>query len=94
MDRFLGMTEEITMYVDELMIQILGGLIIVAIIGAATSMFILYKFIHRQAQDMKLMKKATAFVLRRLVHEIKTLHPEKIDEIEDLEKTYKDLTSS
>lgn len=88
------MAEEITMYVDELLIQILGGLIITAILGAATSMFILYKCIHRQAQDMKLMKKATAFVLRRLVQEIKTLHPESVDEIEDLEKTYRDLTSS
>lgn len=85
------MAEEITMYVDELLIQILAGLIIAAIIGAASSMFILYKCIHRQAQDMKLMKKATTFVLRRLVQEFKTLHPEKVDEIEDLEKTYRDL---
>lgn len=65
-----------------------------AIIGAASSMFILYKCVHKQAQDMKLMKKATAFVLRRQVQETKSLHPEKIDEIEDLEKTYKDLTSN
>lgn len=87
------MAEEITMYVDELLIQIFAGLIIAAIIGAASSMFILYKCIHRQAQDMKIMKKATAFVLRRQVQETKTLHPESIDEIEDLEKTYRDLTS-
>ena len=40
------------------------------------------------------MKKATAFVLRRLVQEIKTLHPESVDEIEDLEKTYKELTEN
>ena len=74
--------------------QVLSGLIIVAIVGAASSMFILYKCVHRQAQDMKLMKKATAFVLRRQVQETKLLHPEKIDEIEDLEKTYKDLVKS
>ena len=73
--------------------QVLSGLIIAAIVGAASSMFILYKCVHRQAQDMKLMKKATAFVLRRQVQETKSLHPEKIDEIEDLEKTYKDLTN-
>jgi len=81
-------------YVDELLIQILAGLIIAAIIGAASSMFILYKCIHRQAQDMKLMKKATRFVLGRLVKETKSLHPDEKDEIEDLEQTYKDLTNS
>ena len=69
----------------ELLIQILAGLIITAIVGAATFMFVLYKCIHKQAQDMKLMKKATAFVLRRQVQETKLLHPEAIDEIEDLE---------
>ena len=74
--------------------QVLSGLIIAAIVGAATSMFILYKWVHKLAQDMKLMKKATAFVLRRQVQETKSLHPEKIDEIEDLEKTYKDLTNN
>ena len=37
------------------------------------------------------MKKATAFVLRRQVQETKQLHPEAKDEIEDLEKTYKEL---
>ncbi len=84
----------ISMEVNDLLIQILTGLILASIIGAASSMFILYKCIHKQAQDMRLMKKATAFVLRRQVQETKTLHPEKVDEIEDLEKTYKDLTNS
>jgi len=79
---------------SEILIQILAGLILAAIIGAASSMFILYKCIHKQAQDMKLMKKATAFVLRRQVQETKTLHPEKVGEIEDLEKTYKDLINN
>lgn len=78
----------------DFLIQILAGLIVSAIIGAATSMFILYKCIHSQAEDLKLMKKATAFVLRRQVKETKSLHPEAHDEIEDLEKTYKDLTNS
>lgn len=88
------MAEEITMYVDELLIQILAGLIIAAIIGAASSMLVLYKCIHKQAQDMKLMKKATRFVLGRLVQETKSLHPESKNEIEDLEKTYKELTEN
>jgi uncharacterized membrane protein YraQ (UPF0718 family) len=75
----------------DILVQILAGLIVAAIIGAASSMFILYKCIHKQAQDMQLMKKATAFVLRRQVQETKILHPESIQEIEDLEKTYNDL---
>ena len=82
------------MMINDLFIQILSGLIIAAIIGAASSMFILYKCIHKQAQDMKIMKKATAFVLRRQVQETKALHPEKVDEIEDLERTYKDLINN
>lgn len=86
--------EQITMYVDEILIEILAGLIILAIVSAATSFVIMYKCIHRQAQDMQLMKKATAFVLRRQVQETKSLHPERIDEIEDLEKTYRDLVKN
>lgn len=82
------------MYVDEILIEILAGLIILAIVSAATSFVIMYKCIHRQAQDMQLMKKATAFVLRRQVQETKSLHPERIDEIEDLEKTYRDLVKN
>ena len=82
------------MIINEFLIQILSGLIIAAIVGAGSSMFILYKCIHKQAQDMKLMKKATAFVLRRQVQETKTLHPEAVDEIEDLERTYKDLINN
>ncbi len=87
------MAEEI-MYVDDVLIQIMSGLIIAAIIGAASSFIIMYKCIHRQAQDMQLMKKATAFVLRRQVQETKTLHPEAKQEIEDLEKTYNDLVKN
>jgi len=78
----------------DLLIQVLAGLIIAAIVGAFSSFFILYRCVHKQASDMKLMKKATAFVLRRQVQETKTLHPDNIDEIEDLEKTYKDLVKN
>lgn len=87
-----GLLDETIIHID-ILIEILTGLIISAIIGAASSMFILYRCIHKQAIDMKLMKKATAFVLRRQVQETKHLHPESIEEIEDLEKTYKDLTN-
>ena len=54
-------------------------------------MIVIFKCVHKQAQDIKLMKKGTAFVLGRFVDETKRLHPEQKDEIEDLEKTYRDL---
>ncbi len=79
------------MYIDDLIIGTLIAIISAAIIGAGGSFFILIRCVHKQAHDMKTIKKATAFVLRRQVQETKLLHPEKIDEIEDLEKTYKDL---
>lgn len=81
----------IEVYVNEMLMEIVIALIIVAIIGAASSFYMLIKCVHKQAQDMKIMKKATAFVLRRQVKETKSLHPDEVDEIEDLEKTYKDL---
>lgn len=81
----------IEMYVNEMLMEIVIVLICAAIIGAASSFYMLIKCVHKQGRDMKLMKKATAFVLRRQVQETKSLHPEQIDEIEDLEKTYKDL---
>lgn len=79
------------MYVNEMLMEIVIVLIAAAIIGAASSFFLIIKCVHKQSRDMKLMKKATAFVLGRMVQETKTLHPDEISEIEDLEKTYKDL---
>lgn len=81
----------IDVYVNEILMEIVIVLISAAIIGAATSFFVLIRCVHKQAQDMKLMKKATAFVLSRQVQETKTLHPDEIDMIEDLEKIYRDL---
>lgn len=81
----------IEMYVNEMLIEIIIVLICAAIIGAATSFFVLIKCVHKQARDMKMIKKATAFVLRRQFYETKKLHPDERDEIEDLEKTYKGL---
>lgn len=79
---------------SDFLISVLSGLIVASIIGAATSFYILYKCVHRQRNDLALMKKATAFVLRRQVMETKQLHPEAKDEIEDLERTYKELTDT
>lgn len=77
--------------IDNFLVEILSGLIVVSIIGASTSFYVLIKCVHKQKDDIKLMKRATAFVLRRQVQETKHLHPERKDEIEDLEKTYKEL---
>ena len=78
----------------DLLIPILAGLIIAAIIGAFSFSIVMYRCIRRQALDLQLMKKATAFVLRRQVQETKTLHPESKQEIENLEKTYNDLVKN
>ena len=75
----------------DFLMQIIAGLIVVAIIGATSFITVMYRCIKQQALDMKLMKKATAFVLRRQVQTTRHLHPEMKDELEDLEKTYKDL---
>ncbi|MGI9229916.1 MAG: hypothetical protein ACR2P9_08670 [Gammaproteobacteria bacterium] len=82
------------MIIDNFLVEILSGLIVASIIGAGTSFYVIHKCQRRQAHDMTLMKKATAFVLRRQVQETKQLHPEQKDEIEDLEKTYKELTET
>jgi len=79
------------MVIDDFLIDILIGLIIAAIIGAGASFTVLIRCVHTQAGDIALMKKATAFVLRRQVQETKQLHPDNKDEIEDLEKTYNEL---
>ena len=84
------MAEEIV-YVNELLIQILAGLIIAAIIGAASSMFILYKCVHKQAIELKKAKIAFAVVVRLFVTETKRLHPKESQEILEIEKIYKEL---
>jgi len=77
--------------ITQIGIDILTALIVAAILVAASFMCVFYKSLKKQSADIKLMKKASVFVLRRLVHETKTLHPEAIEEIEDLEQTYKDM---
>ena len=78
----------------QIALDTLTGLIMVGILGAASSTYVFYRCLKKLGEDIKLMKKATAFVLRRQVHETITLHPEKKDEIEDLERTYKEFIDS
>lgn len=78
----------------DILIEVLAGLIVASIVGAFSSFIILYKCQQKTARDHKLMKKAISYVLRRQVQETKLLHPEDKDEIEDLEKTFRELSES
>ncbi len=80
--------------ITQIGIDILTALLVIVILGVASSLYVLYKTIKKLSGDIKLMKKASVFVLRRIVQETKTLHPESIEEIEDLEQTYKDLVEN
>jgi len=78
------------MYVDELLIQILAGLIIAAIVGAASSMFILYKCVHRQARRINQINKAFVVVLKLLVIDTRKNHPDS-EYITEIDKIYKEI---
>jgi len=80
--------------ITQIGIDILTALLIGVILLATSSLYVFYKSLKKQSADIKLMKKASVFVLRRLVQETKILHPEAIEEIEDLEQTYKDLVEN
>ncbi len=84
------MVEIITQMGIDILTGLLTGLIIITI----STLYLFYKSLKKQSADIKLMKKASVFVLRRIVQETKTLHPESIEEIEDLEQTYKDLVEN
>jgi len=84
------MAEIITQIGIDILTALLTGVIIIAI----STLYVFHKSLKKQSADIKLMKKASVFVLRRLVQETKSLHPEAIEEIEDLEQTYKDLVEN
>ncbi len=77
------------MIISDFLIQILTGLIIAAIIGAATSFYILIKCVHKQKDDIALMKKATIIVLRFIVKDTQHFHGGEM--LTDFEKLYKEL---
>ncbi len=79
------------MILDDLLIQILSGLIVASIIGASTSFYILIKCVHRQAHDITLMKKATAICFRFIMKDTNEFHGE---DMTDIEKLYKELIKS
>jgi len=79
------------MLIDEFLISILSGLILASIIGAATSFYVLIKCVHKQRDDIALMKKATVIVLRFIVRDTQDFHGEMPT---DFEKLYKELINS
>jgi len=80
---------EITLEIDFIM-QVLSGLIVVAIAGAASSMFILYKCVHRQAHTTRQMKKAMIVILKLQVEDTKQHHPDS-KHIAELDEIFKEL---
>ena len=70
--------------------QVLSGLIIAAIVGAASSMFILYKCVHKQAHITRQLKKAMTVILKLQVEDTKKHHPDS-KHIAELDEIFKEL---
>jgi len=80
---------EITLEIDFIM-QVLAGLIVTSIVGAASSMFILYKCVHRQAHTIRQMKKAMIVILKLQVEDTRKHHPDS-KHIAELDEIFKEL---
>jgi len=78
---------------DDFLIQILSGLIVASIIGAATSFFILIRCVHRQRSDIALMKKAMVYTLRLIARDTQQLHGDN-HSLKDIDEIFKDLMKS
>ena len=85
------MAQDIRMIVDEILIEVMVGLIVVAIVGAAGSFYTLYRCVHRQALKIEKTQTAVAVIVRLFVSQTKRLHPESIQEMTEIEEIYKDL---
>ncbi len=70
--------------------QVLSGLIIAAIVGAASSMFILYKCVHKQAHITRQLKRAMTVILKLQVEDTKMHHPNS-KHIAELDEIFKEL---
>lgn len=75
---------------DDFLVQILSGLIVASIIGAATSFFILIRCVHRQRNDIASMKKAMIYTLRLIAKDTQLLHGDK-HTLEGIDDVFKDL---
>jgi len=74
--------------INDLIIEILAGLVVALIVGFASFTFILYKCIHKQARKINRINKAFAVVLKLLVIDIQENHPDSklISEIDNIYK--------
>ncbi len=79
------------MIISDFLIEILSGLIIASIIGAASAFYILIQCVHKQRDDILLMKKATVICFRFIIKDTKEFHGEAMT---DIEKLYKELIKS
>ena len=79
------------MIVDEILIEVMVGLIVIAIVGAAGSFYTLYRCVHRQAIRQQKIETAMAVIVRLFVSQTKRLHPESTEEMTEIEEIYKDL---
>lgn len=75
---------------SDFLISVLSGLIVASIIGAATSFAVLIKCVHRQAQDLALMKKATIIVFNLIARDTARLHGDEHN-LTDIDEIYKAL---
>lgn len=80
------------MLINDFLIQILSGLIILAIVGFATFTFVLYKCIHKQARKINRINKAFAVVLKLLVIDTRKNHPDS-EYITEIDKIYKEMVN-
>ena len=81
------------MILDDFFIQVLSGLIVASIIGAATSFFILIRCVHKQRTDIALMKKAMIYTLRIIAKDTQLLHGDK-HTMQGIDEIFKDLMKS
>lgn len=84
------MTSEINSLSSDVLIEVMTTLIVAAIIGAGSFMFVLYKCIHKQANRLNSMGKGIGVVLKLLVEDTRKNHPDS-EHITEIDKIYKEI---
>ncbi len=78
------------MMVNEFLIQMLSGLLVAAIVGFASFTYMIRRCVHKQAYEIKSMKKGIAVVLKLLVDDTRKNHPDS-KHITAIDKIYKEI---
>ena len=76
--------------IDDFLAQILSSLIVASIIGAATSFTVLIRCVHKQKNDIALMKRATAVVFKLIAKDTQQLHGNNHN-LSDIDEIYRAL---